>query len=259
MNRQLAWSVVADGGTDSLLVPIIQWVVHRLDPGVEILEPEFRKRTGSVAEFLTTYESGAMLIFVHRDSENLGLDERRREFETVERQDVVPVVPVRMSESWLLFDGPAIAKAAGSPSSQVPVPRIAEIENIPDPKHRLDELLFQAAGHPRGARARSSSVQSRDAASAWPNTSPTTVRSNACLRFRASSRCSPSATRTGTSSGSRPAPWRAIHADEGTRRRLWVWSGHSHSGPPRWPPLGEHAEESLASMFRMSAEGGCQG
>lgn len=154
MNRQLAWSVVADGGTDSLLVPIIQWVVHRLDPGVEILEPEFRKRIGSVAEFLAAYETGAMLIFVHRDSENLGLEERRREFETLERQDVVPVVPVRMSEAWLLFDGSAIARAAGSPSSQVPVPRIAEIEDIPDPKYRLDELLFQAAGTPAGRRGK---------------------------------------------------------------------------------------------------------
>ena len=154
MNRQLAWSVVADGGTDSLLVPIIQWAVHRIDPGVEILEPEFRKRIGSVADFLTTYETGAMLIFVHRDSENLGLDERRREFETLDRQDFVPVVPVRMSESWILFDGPAIAKAAGSPSSQVPVPPIAEIESIPDPKYRLNELLFRAAGAPTGRKGK---------------------------------------------------------------------------------------------------------
>ena len=92
MTRQLAWSVVADGGTDLLLVPLIQWAVHRLDPAVEILEPEFRKRKGSVAEFLATYRTGAMLIFAHRDAENLRLDERRREFETLERQDVVPVV-----------------------------------------------------------------------------------------------------------------------------------------------------------------------
>ena len=59
-----------------------------------------------------------------------------------------------MSESWLLFDGPAIANAAGSPSSQVPVPGIAEIESIPDPKDRLDELLFQAAGAPAGRRGK---------------------------------------------------------------------------------------------------------
>ena len=78
MNRQLAYAVVADGGTDRLLVPIIQWAVHRLDPGVEILEPEFRKRIGSVTEFLAAYRTGAMLIFVHRDSESLTLDGRYR-------------------------------------------------------------------------------------------------------------------------------------------------------------------------------------
>ena len=60
-----------------------------------------------------------------------------------------------MSESWLLFDGTAIAKkAAGAPSSQVHVPDIAQIENIPDPKDLLDELLFQAAGAPAGRRGR---------------------------------------------------------------------------------------------------------
>ena len=43
MSRRLTSSVVADGGTDQLLVPIIQWAIHRLDPDVEILEPEFSK------------------------------------------------------------------------------------------------------------------------------------------------------------------------------------------------------------------------
>ena len=101
MNRQLAYAVVADGETDRLLVPIIQWAVHRLDPGVEILEPEFRKRRGSITDFLRAYRTGAMLIFVHRDSEGLALEERLQEFDTVDRPDVVPVVPVRMSESWI--------------------------------------------------------------------------------------------------------------------------------------------------------------
>ena len=154
MNRQLAYAVVADGGTDRLLVPIIQWAVHRLDPGVEILEPEFRKRKGSITDFLRAYRTGAMLIFVHRDSEGLALEERLQEFDTVDRQDVVPVVPVRMSESWILFDGSAIAQAAGSTSARVPAPGIVQIENIPDPKDRLDELLFQAAGSPVGRRGR---------------------------------------------------------------------------------------------------------
>ncbi len=59
-----------------------------------------------------------------------------------------------MSEAWLLFDGLAIAHAAGSPSSQVPVPSLVQIENMPDPKNRLDDLLFQAAGAPTGRRGR---------------------------------------------------------------------------------------------------------
>ena len=154
MSRQLAYAIVADGGTDRLLVPIIQWAVHRLDPDVEILEPEFRKRKGSVAEFLSTYSTGAMLIFVHRDSEKLKLEERLEEFTAVDRQHVVPVVPVRMSESWLLFHGPAIAEAAGVKSSSVAVPSIVQIENITDPKGHLDDLLLQAAGPPTGRRGR---------------------------------------------------------------------------------------------------------
>lgn len=154
MSRQLVYSVVADGGTDRLLVPIIQWAIHRLDPSVELLEPEFRKRSGSVKEFLDSYNSGRMLIFVHRDAENRSLEERMTEFDSINRPEVVAVVPVRMSESWLLFEGSAIAGAAGSPASHVQVPKISEIEGIADPKDLLDQLLFEAAGSPAGRRGK---------------------------------------------------------------------------------------------------------
>jgi len=137
-----------------MLVPIIEWAIHRLDPEVEILEPEFRKRIGSVPDFLRTHESDAMIIFVHRDSENRPLEHRLREFDDVNRPDVVPVVPVRMSEAWVLFDGRAIARAAGSPAVAVSAPKIGDIEGISDPKSRLDELLFHAAGTPTGRHGR---------------------------------------------------------------------------------------------------------
>lgn len=154
MRRQLTWSVLADGGTDRMLVPIIQWAIHRLDPAVEILEPQFRKRRRSISEDVAKYGTGSMLVFVHRDSEAMTLDERLREFADVTRQDVVAVVPVRMSEAWLLFNGTAIAKAAGSPSADVPVPRVAELEGIRNPKARLDDLLVEAAGRPTGRRGK---------------------------------------------------------------------------------------------------------
>jgi len=104
-----------------------------------------------------------MLIFVHRDSENVTLEERLKEFESVDRSDVVPVVPVRMSEAWILFDGSAIARAAGSPSSQVQVPKMDRIESIANPKRRLDQLLLKAAGSPEGRKGKNfnSSISQR--------------------------------------------------------------------------------------------------
>ena len=154
MRRQLTFSIIADGGTDQLLVPILQWAIHRLDPEVEILEPGFSKRSGGVKEFLRTYTHDVMLLFVHRDSENMTLEERLKEFESTSGSNVVPVVPVRMSESWILFDGGAIARAAGSSIHTVSVPRISGIESISDPKQHLDSLLLEAAGNPSGRRGK---------------------------------------------------------------------------------------------------------
>lgn len=154
MNRQLdvlsrrrRWNR-STSGTD------IQWAIHRLDPEVEILEPEFSKRSGGVKEFLRNYTTEVMLIFVHRDAENMTLEERLTEFETTSGSNVVPVIPVRMSESWILFDGDAIARAAGSSTRMVPVPRVSGIESLSDPKQHLHGLLLEAAGNPSGRRGK---------------------------------------------------------------------------------------------------------
>ena len=135
-----------------MLVPIIQWAIHRLDPEVDILEPEFRKRKGGIATYLSELHTGAMLVFAHRDAETDSLEGRLAEFDDVERNDVVPVIPVHMSEAWLLFNGSAIARAAGAPSAHVSVPSLSEIESISDPKQLLSALLRNAAGNPTGRR-----------------------------------------------------------------------------------------------------------
>lgn len=144
--------MVADGGTDRALIPLLEWAIHRLDPAVEILEPEFRKRQGSVKDFLASYSTSAMIVFVHRDAETAALDERLVEFTGVVRNDVVPVVPVRMTEAWLLVDGPAIAAAAGRPSAVVSLPSIAQLEGLADPKDELEARLLAAAGPLTGRR-----------------------------------------------------------------------------------------------------------
>lgn len=152
MSRQITYVLVADGGTDRALVPIIEWSIHRLDPEVEVLEAEFRKRKGPVKEFLEAFETGAMIVFVHRDGENESLESRLQEFEGVERDDFVPVVPVRMTEAWLLVSAAAIAQAADRPGAPVTVPGVDQLETIANPKQLLEDRLMHAAGNPTGRR-----------------------------------------------------------------------------------------------------------
>ena len=94
-----------------------------------------------------------MLLFVHRDAEGETLQTRLKEFKSILGPHVA-VVPVRMSEAWVLFDGTAIAEAAGSRSPVTSVPRVSDIEAIRDPKELLEQLIYEAAGSPTGRRGR---------------------------------------------------------------------------------------------------------
>jgi hypothetical protein len=146
VRHQISYSIVADGGTDRALRPVIDWAIRELDPTVEILEPDFTKRTGGVGAFFRDFVTGNQLIFAHRDCEADSLATRMAEFDSVERDDVVPVIPMRMTETWLVFDAAAIALAAGKPDASVSVPRIAALEGLADPKSELEDLLIEASG-----------------------------------------------------------------------------------------------------------------
>jgi hypothetical protein len=153
LTRQLTYEVVADGGTDRVLVPVIEWAIHRLDPQVELLEPVFRKRRGPVGPFLREHRSEAMLLFVHRDAESLSVEQRLAEFDSAPAA-VVPVIPVRMTEAWLLISARAIAEAADRPDTEVAVPAVGDLASLADPKRELEQLLLAAAGHPSGRRGK---------------------------------------------------------------------------------------------------------
>jgi hypothetical protein len=94
------------------------------------------------------------LLFVHRDAETASLDVRLNEIKEAvlyasvknETSTVVCVVPVRMTEAWLLFDIGAIRQAAGNPNGTVPLnlPALSNIEALPDPKKVLHDILREA-------------------------------------------------------------------------------------------------------------------
>jgi len=53
-----------------------------------------------------------------------------------------------MQEAWLLFDEVALREAAGNPRGRQPLelPRLRDVEQLPDPKADLHRLLWTAQG-----------------------------------------------------------------------------------------------------------------
>lgn len=98
------------------------------------------------------------LLFVHRDAEKEPHVSRVTEIKEALSQAVksvqvppaVCVVPVRMQEAWLLFDEAALRRAAGNPNGhqQLGLPGVAQLEQLPDPKNDLHQLLRTASGLP---------------------------------------------------------------------------------------------------------------
>ncbi|MEU4160966.1 hypothetical protein [Actinoplanes sp. NPDC026670] len=92
------------------------------------------------------------LIVVHRDADNAGIEARRAEIsnaaEAIESSPtILPVIPVRMTEAWLLLDEQAIRTVAGNPRGRadLELPKWHEVESHADPKNLLNECLLKAA------------------------------------------------------------------------------------------------------------------
>jgi hypothetical protein len=93
-------------------------------------------------------------LFIHRDAEKLSWEARYKEIEDAlaalpnALPPVVCVIPVRMQEAWLLFDERAIRSAAGNPngSYDLKLPRLRDLEGLPDPKTVLHDALRAASG-----------------------------------------------------------------------------------------------------------------
>ncbi len=95
----------------------------------------------------TFLECPCDILFVHRDAERAGLAHRLEEITAAMVSaggDVfVPIVPVKMTEAWLLFDQEAIRRASDNPNGTIALgmPRSGRLHELNDPKKVLAELL----------------------------------------------------------------------------------------------------------------------
>ena len=100
------------------------------------------------------------LLFVHRDSDRDGPDARYGEIsraieEATSSEPWIGIVPVRMTEAWLLLDEVAIRDVVGNPNgrAQLNLPSPVEAERMADPKTTLQSFLL-TAGDVQGRRRR---------------------------------------------------------------------------------------------------------
>jgi hypothetical protein len=156
MPEDLRYTLLSDGSSDRALLPILSWLL--VEQGVRLsIQPAWadlrrlprppRPLADRVRTSLDLYPCD--LLFVHRDAEGEGYAARKREIQEAlsGTAPAVCVVPVRMTEAWLLLDEAAIRRAAGNPSGQeeLQIPPPADLEALPDPKSLLHGLLREAS------------------------------------------------------------------------------------------------------------------
>ena len=162
---QLRYTLLSDGSSNRALMPILAWVLQQHLPraGIQgewadlrrLPKPPPRSRMPErIRLSLDLYPCD--LLFIHRDAENAAPEKRISEItgalQEVQAEIQLPptvlIVPVRMLEAWLLFDLRAIRRAAGNPhgTQLLNLPRPARLENLSDPKTRLNQILRAASG-----------------------------------------------------------------------------------------------------------------
>jgi hypothetical protein len=152
------YTLLADGASDQRLMPIIDWVMR--DIGVEKpLLPQWADRSRFPRKVKGLEERVRLavsaypcdVLFVHRDAEKVSYEDRLSEVvSAIQNSEVVsiPVIPVRMTEAWLLFDEMAIRRASGNPNGRIDInlPDKKKFEELTDPKDTLHGLLRLSSG-----------------------------------------------------------------------------------------------------------------
>lgn len=157
MNPTLFCTLLCDGTSDKRLEPILKWVIQQSAIAFATQFSTHKANTRvsfplRIEEVLRLYPN-TDLLFVHRDAEREPIVARIQEIrDAVESSGtgypIIPVVPVRMTAAWLLFDEYAIRRAAGNPNGRtsLTLPRISTLESLPTPKEVLASLLTEASG-----------------------------------------------------------------------------------------------------------------
>jgi hypothetical protein len=156
---RLDFTLLSDGSSDAILINPITWLMeqylHRRGVAINGSWADLRRLPKPPKDLRDRIQVALDLypchiLFIHRDGEREPLERRIEEIVTASEElggISVPVVPVRMQETWLLIDEQALRRASGNPNGKVPLamPDIKQLEDVPNPKQLLHELLSEAS------------------------------------------------------------------------------------------------------------------
>lgn len=155
--KRLTATLVTDGSSDRLLVPLIELLLDtHTDLPYQVncadgLPPASAGLTARINSALALFPCD--ILFVHRDAEGIDSLTREREIESSwpksqPIETLVCVIPVRMTEAWLLTDEKPIRAAVGNANGrdELGLPALKDIESLPDPKVILFDALKAATG-----------------------------------------------------------------------------------------------------------------
>lgn len=152
---------VAEGSSDTPIGGHIEDIAFDRGIEVQVSAPDLSRLSPPVGARVVDKIARALdlspdcrLILVHRDADGSDFAPRVAEIHqavAAVRPDLrhVAIVPVRMTESWLVVDEQAIRAVAGNPGGRMPLglPSPTRAEAVADPKALLRAALSAASGH----------------------------------------------------------------------------------------------------------------
>lgn len=147
MAKTIAGLFVAEGTSDAPLAAVVEALFHNRGISIRLSSPDFAQLPKVEKDVGSRLQAGIelmgtppALVVVHRDADNAGTQTRRDEISKAAAMagaaHCCPIIPVRMTEAWLLLNEASIRQVAGNPGgkTKLGLPKLSEIERVADPK-----------------------------------------------------------------------------------------------------------------------------
>jgi hypothetical protein len=155
--KNLSGLFVCEGTSDVPLASIVELLYAERGLPLRLSRPDYQSLQGVGQDVKSKLIAGASLMdkafdiaVVHRDADNQGWQARRQEIEQAHVESgvecsIIPIIPVTMTEAWLLLDEQAIRDVAGNPNGKtsLSLPKAHEAERIATLKLSCEIVFFR--------------------------------------------------------------------------------------------------------------------